>query len=272
MCNPARYFLTERLGLSLSEEAEVPEDTEPFDAAGLERYRLDQSLLHGLLEGRERSSVLARLRGAGILPHGAPGELLLDEQLEAAESFVQRLQGCLAAEAEPVEVDLSLAGFRLQGRLGNLQATGLIDYRFGKLSAKDRLRAWVRHLVLNLLAPEGIEPASTFIAKDRTLRLAPVADAESLLADLLELRREGLKRPLAFFPESALAWMENGYGSGFDHAWSGRYNPAPERDQVAMRIAFRGHVFHGHDPIGEEFEQTARRILGPMLEQSETEA
>ncbi len=265
--NPTWYFLTERLGLSLSEEAEIPEDTELFDAAGLERYRLDQSLLHGLLEGRGRSSILARLRGAGSLPHGAPGELLLDEQLEAAESFVQRLQDCLVAEAEPVEVDLSLAGFRLQGRLGNLHARGLIDYRFGKLSAKDRLRTWAHHLVLNLLAPKGIEPASTFVAKDRSLRLAPVADAEGLLADLLELRREGLKRPLVFFPESSLAWMENGYGSGFDHAWSGRYNPAPERDQVAVRIAFRGH-----EPIGEEFEQTARRILGPMLEQSETEA
>lgn len=265
--NPARYFLTERLGLSLPEEAETPPDTEPFDAAGLERYRLDQALLQGLLAGQERSLILARLRGAGILPHGAPGELLFDELSDPAGPFVQRLQSCLAAEAEPVEVDLSLAGFRLQGQLGDLYPTGLIDYRFGRLSAKDRLRAWIRHLVLNLLAPEGIEPTSIFVAKDLTLRLAPVADAEGLLADLLELRRQGLNRPLAFFPESALAWLEHGYSSGFDHAWCGRYNPAPERDQAAVRIAFRGR-----EPIGEEFEQTARRVLGPMLEQSETEA
>ncbi|WP_089726565.1 exodeoxyribonuclease V subunit gamma [Candidatus Thiosymbion oneisti] len=265
--NPARYFLTERLGLSLPEEAEALPDTEPFDAAGLERYRLDQALLHGLLEGREPSSILARLRGAGILPHGAPGELLFDELSDAAGPFIQRLQGCLVAAAEPIEVDLSLVGFRLQGQLGNLHATGLIDYRFGKLNAKDRLRAWVRHLVLNLLVPQGIEPTSTFVAKDRILRLMPVADAGALLADLLELRRQGLSRPLAFFPESGLAWLEHGYGSGFDHAWCGRYNPAPERDQAAVRIAFRGR-----EPIGEEFEQTALRVLKPMLEWSETEA
>jgi len=266
LCNPVRYFLTERLGLSLSAEAELPEDTEPFDAAGLEGYRLDQSLLHGLLEGQERSSILACIRGAGILPHGAPGELLFDEHLEVAAHFVQRLQGHLAAKTEPIEVDLSLAGFRLQGQLENLQVRGLIDYRFGRLSAKDRLRAWVRHLVLNLLAPQGIEPASTFVAKDRVLRLTPVTGSEGLLADLLELHRQGLMRPLAFFPESAWAWLEHGYGSSFDHAWCGRYNPMPEQDQVAVRIAFRGH-----EPIGEEFEQTARRVLGPMLERSETE-
>jgi len=237
----------------------------------MERYRLDQALLQGLLAGREPASIPARLRGAGILPHGAPGELLFDELSDAAGPFVQRLRDCLMAEAEPLEVDLSLAGFRLQEQLGNLHATGLIDYRFGRLSAKDRLRGWIRHLVLNLLAPQGfesgIEPTSTFIAKDLTLRLAPVADAEGLLTDLLQLRRQRLNRSLAFFPESALAWLEHGYGSGFDHAWCGRYNPAPERDQLAVRIAFRGH-----EPIGEEFEQTAMRVLGPMLEWSEEEA
>jgi len=267
LCNPAQCFLTERLGLSLPEEAEAPPDTEPFDAAGLERYRLDQTLLQGLLAGQEPSSILARLRGASILPHGAPGALLFDELSDAAGPFVQRLQGCPATAVELLEVDLSLAGFRLQGQLGDLHAAGLIDYRFGKLGTKDRLRAWVRHLVLNILAPEGIEPASTFVAKDLTLRLAPVADAGALLADLLKLRRQGLNRPLAFFPASALAWLEHGYGSGFDYAWCGRYNPAPERDQLAVRIAFRGR-----EPGGEEFEQTALRVLGPMLEHSETEA
>jgi len=265
--NPARYFLTERLGLSLPQEAEVPPDTEPFDAAGLEGYRLDQALLQGLLAGQEPASILARLRGAGILPHGAPGELLIDEQLDAAEHFVQRLQDHPAPEAKPLEVDLSLAGLRLQGQLENPHATGLSDYRFGKLNAKDRLRAWVRHLVLNLLVPGGIGSATTFVAKDLTLRLTPVANAQDLLADLLALYRQGLKRPIAFFPESALVWLQHGYGSGFEHAWRGRYNPAPERDQIAVRIAFRGR-----EPIGEEFEQTALRILGPMLERSETEA
>jgi len=238
LCNPARYFLTERLELSLPEEAEVLPDTEPFDVAGLEGYRLDQTLPQGLSAGQTPASILARLRGAGILPHGAPGELLLDERLAAAEHFAQRLQDYPTPEAEPIEVDLALADFRLQGQIRNPHATGLVDYRFGRLNAKDRL-----------------------------LRLVPVPDAESLLADLLALYQQELTRPLAFFPESALAWLEHGYGSGFDHAWCGRYNSAPEWDQLARRIAFRGR-----EPIGEEFEQIAQRILGPMLERSETEA
>jgi len=266
--DPARYFLTERLGLHLPEDAEVPEDTEPFDAVRIERYRLDQILLHGLLAGQGHSTLLARVRGTGSLPHGTPGDQLFDERLEAAVPFVERLQAySTAAAVEPIAVDRTLAGFRLYGQLGDLHTSGLIDYRFGRLGAKDRLRTWVRHLVLNMLVPPEIGLSSLFVATDLIWYLAPVAAAEDLLADLLRLRWQGLGKPLAFFPESAWAWMGQGYGSRFEYAWSGRYNSAPERDRIAVRIAFRGR-----DPIGEEFERTAMRVFVPMLESSEEEA
>ncbi len=121
------------------------------------------------------------------------------------------------------------------------------------------------HLLVNLLKPKGVVPLSTYVAKDLTLTLSPVENAAELLADLLELRWKGLREPLAFFPESALAWVQTKqYGSGFDQAWSGRYNPAPESAPVAVRIAFRGS-----DPIGKDFEDLAERVFLPMLEHSE---
>ena len=262
--NPAAYFLTMRLGLRLPDEAVIPEDVEPFDAAGLERYRLRQAVLQGLLAGRGRASILERLRGEGILPHGAPGELLLDEQSEEAAPFVRRLERLPGDELEPIEVDLSLAGFRLQGRLRHLRAEGLVDYRFGNLKAKDWLRIWVRHLVLNLLQPNGVAPSSTYVALDRTLTLEPVESPAGPLADLLDLRWEGLTRPVPFFPEAALAWVETGYSSAFGKAWADTRNPVAERLDAAVSIAFRGR-----DPIDEDFERTATRILGPMLQRSE---
>jgi exodeoxyribonuclease V gamma subunit len=263
--NPAQSFLIQRLGLKLPDEVEIPEDTEPFDADNLERYQLRQSLLQGLLNERDRTSILARMRGEGSLPHGAPGELLFDEQLQEAAPFVERLRWRLSEELEPIEVDLQLGGFRLQGQLRNLQPTGLVSYRFGKLKSKDRLGFWVQHLVTNLLKPEGIDLLGTYVAQDLTLSLLPVENPAELLFDLLDLRWQGLRKPLPFFPETALAWIEKGDGNAFDQAWSGEFNPARERDQVPVRIAFRGR-----DPIGEEFRKSAERILQPMLDYSET--
>jgi exodeoxyribonuclease V gamma subunit len=265
--NPARAFLIERLGLRLPVEDEVPEDAEPFDLApGLERYALRQSLLTQLLDGGYPSTILTRLRGEGVLPHGAPGELVLDEQLAVAQPFVDRLERYAGERLEPLEVDLWLGGFRLQGQLRQLQPDGLLEMRFGKLRAKDRLAVWVRHLVLNAMAPEHVGRESRFLAEDVTLTLsdvtlADVEGARALLLDLLELRWRGLHAPLAFFPESAFAWLESGeYGAAFEAAWSGERNYAPESADAAVRIAFRGC-----DPIDAIFEATARRILQPML-------
>lgn len=265
--NPARYYLTQRLGLRLPDEAEAPVDLEPFDAIGLERYGLRQSLLRQRLAGRDRDALLARLRGAGLLPHGIPGELVLEEQLEVVEPFCERL-AAFADEAalEPLEVDLVLGDFRLQGRLTGLRSGGLLDSRLGTLRCKDRLAIWVRHLVLNALAPEGIPREGRFLAEDATLTLAPVADARGLLVDLLELRWEGLKCPLPFHPESALAWLkQEEYGDAFRKAWCDAYSPNPESSDPAVLIAFRGR-----DPLGPAFEASARRILGPMLQHATT--
>jgi exodeoxyribonuclease V gamma subunit len=263
--NPAQYFLTQRLGLRLSDEEEVPANLEPFDAEGLERYQLRQSVLRQRLIGRDEPAILARLRGEGVLPHGAPGELLLEEQLEVADPFVQRLALHEDEPLEPLEVDLDLGGFRLQGRLGNLRRSGLLDSRLGTLRCKDRLAIWVRHLVLNTLAPDGVEPESRFIAEDFTLTLHGVEDAPALLLDLLEIRWQGLREPLAFFPETALAWLEDGYGNLFYQAWLGDRGPPPEVRDLAVRIAFRGR-----EPIGEAFEANALRILQPLLAHADT--
>ena len=263
--NPAHAFLTQRLRLRLPQEDETLEDEEPFDAAGLERYQLRQSLLRQRLVGREPGVILERLRAEGTLPHGTPGALLFEEELNGADQFRQRLARYGADALPTLPVDRVLGDFRLQGELRNLRADGVLDYRFAKLRAKHRLAVWVRHLVLNVLAPQGVVPRSVFLAEDHTLTFEPVAGARALLQELLQLRWQGLCAPLAFFPESALAWIEeDGYKSRFDYAWCGVQNPVPEANDRAVRMAFRGV-----EPIGEAFEHHARTILQPMREHSQ---
>lgn len=264
LSNPARYFLTRRLGLRLPDETESPQDVEPFDAAGLERWDLRQRLLRQRLAGLDQDQMLGRLRGEGLLPHGSPGELLLEEQLGVVDPFCRRLTAFEVEEpVEPLEVDLDLEGFRLQGRLTGLREGGLLDSRLGKLRCKDRLGIWVRHLALNAQAPTGMALSSRYLAEDATLHMNSLADAEEArkhLADLLALRWQGLCAPLAFFPESALAWLKKQeYDDGFHKAWDAEYGPASESSDLAVTIAFRGR-----DPLGDAFEANARRILGPM--------
>ena len=154
-----------------------------------------------------------------------------------------------------------MGGFRLQGRLDGLTTDGLTDFRLGRLRVRDRLGLWVRHLVLNLLAPAGVVHESRFLAEDQELRLEPVQIAGALLRGLLEIRWQGLSQPLPFFPESSLAWLESGPGSPqFHHGWRDEHNPRRDAADAAVALAFRGR-----DPVSEPaFGEFAADILGPL--------
>jgi exonuclease V gamma subunit len=103
---------------------------------------------------------------------------------------------------------------------------------------------------------------SRYLAEDGDLTVDPVSEARALLADLLELRWQGLRQPVAFHPETALAWVQR--PGSFHNVWCGDRSPAAECRDVAVGIAFRGR-----DPLGEAFEANAARILLPLLEHSD---
>ena len=264
LVNPAQYFLTRRLGLVLNGDADIPEDLEPFTLDALEGYHLRQSLLLLVRADRNEAELLVRLRATGLLPHGAIGEIILREALERTRAFVPRLEQCAAPPLEPLDLDLTLGRFHLRGRLEGLRADGLFGYRFGRLRCRDRLGLWVRHLALGVLRPPGVALTSRYLAEDTELRLAPVEEAAKLLGDLLELRWQALMAPLPFFPESGLAWREQGpYSSAFHKAWDDVNAPYPESRDAAVQMAFRGV-----DPIGERFIEMLTRILGPLADHS----
>ena len=263
LCSPAAYFLQNRLGVRLPEDAAVPADEEPFELAGLDRYGLRQRLLELATGGADWEKILERLRAEGALPHGAFGQIWIEENAERVATFLERLHALQGEPRDPLDLDLRIGARTLTGQLRNLGSGGLVGARFRGLKAKDQLRLWVRHLVLNAVRPEGLPLASVHLGDDNEIHLGPVPDARERLADLVQLRREGLTRPLPFFPESALQWFRSGdYGSAFWKAWRGySFNQVPgEQDDPWVRISFRGQ-----DPLGADFQRLATRIYGPLL-------
>jgi len=264
LCNPAAHFLRRRLGLRLPEEAEVIGDTEPFGVAGLERYQLRQALLMDALADCGAAQSLSRLRGQGLLPHGAPGELWLEGAQEEVDRYAQRLRPLVTGQLGPLEVDLKLGAYALRGMLPGLTPEGLLVYRLAKLKAADRLRLWVRHLALCVLAPPGVATSSRHLAEDGDFELGPAEAANTMLMDLLNLWWRGLREPLAFFPETSWQRVERGHIDGTVlNAWAGDHNPAPESLDMAVSIAFRGR-----NPLGPEFEALAEQIYVPLVQAS----
>ncbi len=278
LTNPARFLLTRRLGIYLEDKTSILEERESFDIKGLERYRFEQDLVERRFGGRDLKGLLPPVKVSGRLPHGTVGECLYERVSQGAEFFVGKTQGFLRDGAlDPLEVDLSVSGFRLTGRIDDIYPGRLVQYRYARLKPKDRLRIWIYHLVLNSIGADGYPRTSMLVGLDRgkskdlvwaAREYSPVENSQEILGRLLDRFGEGLVSPLRFFPESSWEYAHRVLGKGqseeeaFRRArdqWTGSDRRRGEREDPYYRLCFSGV-----DPLDVTFCDIAVEVFEPL--------
>lgn len=268
--NPSRFFLEERLGVTLGGVAVSPQDREPFALDSLEKYLLEQELVSRALDGETLAEGYPLMAGAGILPPGEPGAVLYSRLSQGALAFAGRVREFLPGDADPaVDIDLDLAGLRLVGRIEGGRKGTLVRYRYAKVKARDRLRLWLEHLVLAAADPGG---ESLLIASDRILRFRPVENPLLLLSTLLRRYREGLCRPLPLFGQASFKYAEAVARGTEDSsallsarsAWQGGDYLRGDEDDPHHRLCYR----HG-DPLVSPFAELALEVFAPLFDHQE---
>ncbi|HYR02016.1 MAG TPA: hypothetical protein VES58_01630, partial [Syntrophobacteria bacterium] len=98
---------------------------------------------------------------------------------------------------------------------------------------------------------------------------SPVENGAGLLVGLLERYREGLQRPLPFFPRSSWAYarlvLERGSPEGealgkVSETWAGDDYRRGEREDPYYHLCFRDT-----DPLDDEFRRLAIDLFEPLL-------
>jgi exodeoxyribonuclease V gamma subunit len=273
-CNPARWLVTRRLGLRFEEKEEVLEEVEPFEVAALDGYAIRQDLVELGRKGANPRDALRLMKASGRLPLGETGAAHFRGLQADVQAFLEQLRPHLGeGYIAPVQVDHMLGDFRLTGEIRRLTAKGLLHYRCASIKARDLLRMWVHHLVLNTVLNGGRHTEAVLVGRDEVLRVPSLEGAAELLAGLLELYWRGLTRPLKFFPQTAWAYVEAAQkkesgGSKQDPSgvarlsWEGNsFTKVPgECEDAYFDLCFRSA-----DPLDEEFQQNARAVFGPLL-------
>jgi len=267
--NPARFLVRNRLAVRLDPPEASAKDSEPFSLEGIERFDMGCRMLDQRLRGLQRRDVFPALRADGRLPHGAMGEVEFNRLWAEVEGFARRLEPLRqAGSPKMIDTRWDIAGFSLAARVNGVTDTGCLRYRFGKLRAKDYLELWLQHLALCLAAPGQGECESVYVCTDRTLRLRRVPDSRSILEELLGIYRQGLERPLCFFPKSSLEYARvlrttsssrRALGSARS-IWDGNGIQEGEGADPYYR-----RCFETDDPLGAEFEELSRRVFDPLL-------
>jgi len=283
LANPSRFFLNKRLGIFLRQGREALEEREAFVLDGLNTYRLKEELVERLRADAALAEFRPVLEAGGDLPLGTVGDAAFRNVCARAEAFHTILsRHDLLDWTDPLEVDLALGPFRLTGRIAPRTLRGPLFFRCTKeIKASDLLRAWVHHLAACALSPE-LE--TVVVAESGWRRFSSAPEPLTGLGRLLDLYWQGLRAPLKFFPESALAFVETERqqqqagktsrraATPLEKAlekWEGNEfgGVKSEAEEVHFEFCFRGSV-----PLEATFEALARSILEPALRLQTKEA
>lgn len=261
--HPVLYFLQERLEMKLSGIEELLEEDEPFVPDPLHNYLLISRLVDLRLDGQEPERIYSRLLAEGALPHGMFARNIFSRLNRQADEFLSALTRLIREPVEPLEVNINIDSYRLQGWLDGLYQAGCIRYRPARLKGRDLVKTWIEHLVLNFLGTAGSKPRSIFLGGDKIVQFTAVAESVDILKTLLDLYWEGLSRPLHFYPETSRCWFEAKDGkkdAAAESRWLGNYMARGEGDGPEYRLALQGKA-----PLDDEFVRLAGAVYGPLF-------
>ncbi len=266
--NPCRYLLRERLGIMLPQGDEELQDDEPFVPDWSARADLAQRVLPRLLQGESVLAIRAFAHAGTEFPAGRLGDAKVDRELARLGEFAHELAPALGEPVlEPVSagLDFMIEGlpWRLAGGFSDLRPAGRIAYRYDEARANDYLKGWIEHLFLCAMAPSAALLRTTWYSRDGHYMLPHVTNSRGQLEMLLGLYRDGLRRPLHFFPKSAWSYVVENRSLGTARStWrSTSFRPYGEDRDPAYRLALRGV----DDPLDAAFEQCAAMVFAPLI-------
>jgi exodeoxyribonuclease V gamma subunit len=266
LSSPCRFLLGKRLGIALGDREQELADDEPFLPDARSRRAIGDRLLGAALGGAGEDALLALARAGNEFPAGPLGDAVLRSEVATLWRFARALREENASALVPhsAELRFQIEGeeWVLCGTLEKLRASGLARHRYDDVRSIDYLAGWVDHLFLCASAPAGAECRTRWHSRDGIYVLEPYPEAKDRLAELVALYREGLQRPLHFFPASSWKYVTgNGNLGDAKNRWFSYWRPAlGESVYPPYRLALRGV----QDPLDDNFIRLANQILVPL--------
>jgi len=268
--NPVKFLLEKRLGVYFQKDARVQADRENFNLDGLEKYQIGQDLVKRSLSGKKTGNLLRAYRSMGKLPHGVPGDFLYNDLSSAADEFVTKVREFAEGISYEIpDINIEISGYHIIGKISGLYKNSLVRFRYSTLKPKDFIESWIYHIALGTMRHEPLPTTTYLVGRDAVWEFKPIENCEDILKDLLDLYWRGLKRPLHFFPGSSFEYvqkMSKGRKTSSEALISAR-NKWQGNDFSMGEVSdpYFDLCFNKNDPMNEEFQETADRILLPVL-------
>ncbi len=195
--------------ITLKAKRLFPNPNEILDHELILMDNLDNYALRASITKKTTAVFPEVLRQQGLLPAGVEGEWTFHKQHTDVEQF-NRLCNSIFGNEPPAQMDITteLDGFVITAHVTRA-ADRILYARMAKVKPKDRINLWIHHLIATLSAPDAqLRTCAVFLDVVIEHPVLPQQTARSLLSALLAIFREGLQKPIPFFPSTAFTFTE----------------------------------------------------------------
>jgi exodeoxyribonuclease V gamma subunit len=295
--HPVKWFLRQRLQVSLPGETDDVEDRLPLKVQGLDEWAIGQRLLGACLAGVDERRARAVEWRRGEVPPKALGAATLDAIVEKVVPIAAAAERYTVGPATGVDVTAALGSCVLTGTVPGVHGSVVVRTTYSRLAPKHRLRAWVQLLALSAdrggagdwrAVTVGRAQGSRPRAAVARLRAPAAAFAAERLAELVELRRRALREPLPMPVAAACAYAQSRQGGDLEvqaldsarRVWASAYEAEDRHHALCWGEDVALDVLLGPPEKDESVwwpeEGTrlgvlARRVWAPLLDHEETE-
>ncbi len=224
--SPCTHLLKREFLISTWEEESLLPENERLDVCARKDWSIKTRMIARLtekehaIEGentgldqgdgeKNGDSLLEDLRREGLLPPGDLGRAL-NSSLEGEVRVILKRTPIDFKNSSPSILLIKMVdGVQVEGESGQLFENTLAMIHPSKLKGKHCMEGLVRHLWANACGPSAGNVKTVVAGLDKSLILEPREPAQCIgqVSKLIELFREGLTRPLPFFPNASLAWL-----------------------------------------------------------------
>ncbi|MCL2154217.1 MAG: exodeoxyribonuclease V subunit gamma [Leptospirales bacterium] len=209
LVNPAKWVMNRRLGLYLTLRSDEYIAEEPFTLDSLDLYRLNSEIMKALLREDKQEDHLKFVQASGILPHGKLGVVAYEQSLLQVKIFYDKFKSLLCNKSPKRDISISIDDMSISGAVDNIYDGKCIFFRYASENSLDILISWITHLLL--LSSGSFSGETILLSKTGIKKWGEINNSKQILSTLLNIYRDGMRKPIPLFPRSSLKYAETFY-------------------------------------------------------------
>ena len=272
--NPAKYFIQNRLNMSLQDYSETIDDDEVFALDALQRYQINSQLLSDLLIDQKISA--EKYLYAGSLAQQNSGQIQFDDlQNQTTELYSELINHQHYNGLHYFDAAIRLNEYGLKGRVASFSQQGLLHLSQSSIKGKYVFSYWIQHCFLCATTDIAF---SEFLIKDKSYKWygfcrLETEQARQYLQQLIDGYIEGQRQLQSFYPDTAFVYETSKAKKGAESArqdikrlWQDdEYSFFNEPKDIYIQTSLKNSGYSG-EYLSQEFFDLSARYMAVALD------